>query len=93
MPVAAANSRRHDLDDYAVCLGSWIRNILELLPNKYLVITQIFSFTRGHALAAWSFTLVATMGRYFHKGVTKNVNLPGARPEHPACKDWGHDKE
>lgn len=28
MPVAPANSRRHDLGDYAVCFWRWIRNIL-----------------------------------------------------------------
>lgn len=28
VPIAAANTRRPDLDHYAVCFGRWIGNIL-----------------------------------------------------------------
>src|SRR5262245_45525822 len=29
MPVAAADTRSHDFDDYSVCFESWISNILQ----------------------------------------------------------------
>src|SRR5262245_25696710 len=28
MPIAAADTRRHDFDDYSVCFEFWIRNVL-----------------------------------------------------------------